>query len=1197
MTARIADAHGIVLAVLLVAGGLSASASRAEAQDFPPPRQSCTATNVGGSAYDGFVCGGSVIDDCSPGAIYQCQGGGVQDPVNNCVLFQSCASGCLTGPNSTAPTVNTDFPVANDACFAGDRPLIVSPVDPVGGTDVTVTATLSVAQNTANGPILNMNGGGVLIPHPFCAVPFRLGPGPSNTPSSVTFGLPTAVVNAETAVHLHAGISYIDTNGRGRFLVSVPFAVRLQPGGTEPDAPAVKAVTVGPSVIGPGNMAVGDVELAKFAPARGIRATLTSSHPEVAAIIENNQPSVPGACTMSTGVANIQAASFVANDTTVTISATSGAPGETPATTTLIVRATPLEVSKVAMNPNEVLAGSSSTGTVTLSRPAPAGGAQVLLVSSASDVTVPASVTVPANQTSASFTATTRADATTFVSATIRASIDPNNVDASAQLTVWPAGTAQGVAALSFNPSSVVGPASSTGTVKLKYAPPSASVTVTLSSSNTTVARVPSTVTVSPGATQASLTVSTSEVAGSTAATISAGFDGSVQTATITVKPATSPPPSAVLTGFTVNPTRVTAGQSSTGTVTLQSRQSVDVAVDLGSQVPTSASVPASVIVPAGATSANFAIATHPGSGTVSLSLSATLNGTTLFSVITVDPAPAGASLSSLSLNPATVVGGTSSTGTVTLTAPAGSGGTVVSLSDNSSTTVTPSGVTVPGGATSASFTVTTSAVSSNQTATVTASLGSATRSASLTLTPPAGGGGGGTVPGFLSAVANAPDSGGDGNGFQSSATNAYADDTAVASDTNSGTSTSTSCTNTGKDRHRFYDFGISVPAGSAIAGIEVRLDARSDSTSGTPRMCVQLSWDGGTTWTAAKATGTLGTSLATFTLGGAADTWGRSWSPADFGNANFRVRVINVASSTSRDFFLEWIALRPHFTTSGPAALNAVSVSPTSVIGGTSATGTVTLTAGAPSGGAVVSLTSSNSAVASTPSSVTVAAGATSATFPATTTAVTSNTSVTLTAAYNGASRSAILTVTPPPPPASLSSLALNPTSVTGGSNSQGTVTLSSAAPAGGLTVTLASSNPAAGAPANVTVAQGATSATFTIVTGAVSSSTPATITASDAGVSRTATLTVNPAATTATLTVSATGRSGERVTSNPTGISVSVGSTGSASFATGTSISLSVSNGRDAVWSGACSSGGQKTRTCTFTLTANASVTANVQ
>jgi hypothetical protein len=67
--------------------------------------------------------------------------------------------------------------------------------------------------------------------------------------------------------------------------------------------------------------------------------------------------------------------------------------------------------------------------------------------------------------------------------------------------------------------------------------------------------------------------------------------------------------------------------------------------------------------------------------------------------------------------------------------------------------------------------------------------------------------------------------------------------------------------------------------------------------------------------------------------------------------------------------------------------------------------------------------------------------------------------------------------------------------------------------------------------------------------------------------------------------------------VTSNPTGISVSVGRTGSASFATGTSITLSISNGRDAVWSGACSSSGQKRRSCTFTLNATASVTANVQ
>jgi hypothetical protein len=58
-----------------------------------------------------------------------------------------------------------------------------------------------------------------------------------------------------------------------------------------------------------------------------------------------------------------------------------------------------------------------------------------------------------------------------------------------------------------------------------------------------------------------------------------------------------------------------------------------------------------------------------------------------------------------------------------------------------------------------------------------------------------------------------------------------------------------------------------------------------------------------------------------------------------------------------------------------------------------------------------------------------------------------------------------------------------------------------------------------------------------------------------------------------------------------------VAVGSTGSATFASGTHITLSVTNGRDAIWSGACSTGGSKTRSCAFTLNGSASVTANVQ
>jgi hypothetical protein len=182
--------------------------------------------------------------------------------------------------------------------------------------------------------------------------------------------------------------------------------------------------------------------------------------------------------------------------------------------------------------------------------------------------------------------------------------------------------------------------------------------------------------------------------------------------------------------------------------------------------------------------------------------------------------------------------------------------------------------------------------------------------------------------------------------------------------------------------------------------------------------------------------------------------------------------------------------------------------------------------------------------------------------------------------------------------PGVALSSVSVTPASVTGGAAAQGSITLTSAAPAGGFAVTLSSSNTAvATLPASVSVAQGATSASFAIATTVVATSTPVTITATAGAVTRTATLTVNPPSQAATLTVTATGRSGTRITSSPAGISVAVGSSGSASFATGTRITLTASNGRSAIWSGACSSGSSKTRSCTFTLQGNAAVTGNVQ
>ena len=151
---------------------------------------------------------------------------------------------------------------------------------------------------------------------------------------------------------------------------------------------------------------------------------------------------------------------------------------------------------------------------------------------------------------------------------------------------------------------------------------------------------------------------------------------------------------------------------------------------------------------------------------------------------------------------------------------------------------------------------------------------------------------------------------GGDNNGYEVSTTRAYTSDGIFASDNNSGTNTNTGCTNSGKDKHAFYNYNVSLP-GTAIDGIEVRMDAKADATNGSPKLCVQLSWNGGATWTTAKSTTTLTTNSATYILGSAADKWGHTWVTNDLSNANLRVRIIDVAGNTARDFFLDWVAVR----------------------------------------------------------------------------------------------------------------------------------------------------------------------------------------------------------------------------------------------------------------------------------------------
>ena len=196
-------------------------------------------------------------------------------------------------------------------------------------------------------------------------------------------------------------------------------------------------------------------------------------------------------------------------------------------------------------------------------------------------------------------------------------------------------------------------------------------------------------------------------------------------------------------------------------------------------------------------------------------------------------------------------------------------------------------------------------------------------------------------------------------------------------------------------------------------------------------------------------------------------------------------------------------------FTVKAP--LSGLSLSASSITGGGSVTGTVTLASAAPSGGEGVSLSSSNTAAATVPSSVTVASGQTTATFTVQTKTVDPTTTVTISAAAK-VTKTATLTVKAATGTVGVQSLSVSPTSVKGGAaTSTGTVTLSSAAPSGGVAVTLKSSDTsAATATSTLNIAAGATSAKFKITTYAVSSTRTVTLTASANGTSKTATLTV---------------------------------------------------------------------------------------
>ena len=189
--------------------------------------------------------------------------------------------------------------------------------------------------------------------------------------------------------------------------------------------------------------------------------------------------------------------------------------------------------------------------------------------------------------------------------------------------------------------------------------------------------------------------------------------------------------------------------------------------------------------------------------------------------------------------------------------------------------------------------------------------------------------------------------------------------------------------------------------------------------------------------------------------------------------------------------------------------ALNSVTLSPTSIVGGGSVTGRVSLSGPAPAGGIVVTLTSNNTS-APVPEKLTVPAGADGASFTIKTLPVTVRATAAISAAYGGITRGAELVLLPAVQPVTLTALKLSVTTIIGGGALKGGVMLSAPTPAGGVVVTLLSASSFAVVPVSVKVEAGATTAYFDISTKPVTAATVARIYAKLGDTARDASLTI---------------------------------------------------------------------------------------
>jgi hypothetical protein len=292
---------------------------------------------------------------------------------------------------------------------------------------------------------------------------------------------------------------------------------------------------------------------------------------------------------------------LVSASATATVLATSAADPTKSASATVTLAIAQRSVNSVSLGASQVVGGSTVSGQVTLNGVAVQNTA-VALSSTNAAAGVPASVTVPAGSSSATFTVTTTA-VSTAAQASVSASL--NGSTASASLTVNPKTLA--LASVSPSASTVLSGATVTINYALTGPAPAGGFALTAGSSNPQLLSVPSTILVPAGSTTGSFVATAATASTATPVTITVSGGGTALSAVVTVNPPLPWVTSLAFNGKVKGGTTDTmiyklVGPAPAGGMTLT----------VWTSDPTLASVPATVNVPAGASSGSIKVTFAP---------------------------------------------------------------------------------------------------------------------------------------------------------------------------------------------------------------------------------------------------------------------------------------------------------------------------------------------------------------------------------------------------------------------------------------------------------------------------------------------------------------------------------------------------------------------------------------------------------